>query len=118
MNLVLWIDKNDVSTALVEKVFKSRELPFYALNQVNDFSYLIKDLNPEVIVLDAQTALDNIEKFKEQYLNSLELQASSFILIDKKSGLEFIQKKIGSINRPIDPFKIPEQILSLLNELN
>lgn len=118
MGLVLWIDKNDVATGLIEQVFKSRNLSFYSLKNVSDFSYLINDLRPEVIVLDCDTALDDLETFKLQYETSELMRSTSFILINKRPGFEFILKKMGSLHRPLDPFKIPEQLKNILNELN
>lgn len=115
MGLVLWIDENTFSTNLVEKVFKKRGLPFYGLDSVNDFGYLVADLRPEVIVLEVGTALANLEALKKQYEEFKEIP---FILIGESSELTFIIEKLGELKRPIDPFQVPTQIQQLLHELN
>jgi hypothetical protein len=114
VGLILWIDENTFATGLLEKVFKMKSLPFYTLNSVNDFSYLIEDLRPELLILDCPTAMKQLEVFKKQYETSELLQNLPVILIDESSELGFISKKIGQISRPFDPFKIPEIIENIL----
>lgn len=111
MGLVLWIDQNTFASSLVEKVFKKKGLPFYTISSVNDFLYLIEDLNPEVVVIDSATALDNLEAFKGQYNSMKKLPV---ITIDHKSGMDFLENRIGEIKRPFDPFKMPEIISNFL----
>ncbi len=118
MGLILWIDQNIFAATLVEKVFKKKDLPFYGISKVDDFAYLVDDLKPEVIVLDAATAISNLEAFKQQYTASLGLQNTSFILIGQDDSLNFIQKKIGSIERPFEPFELPQKISTILNKLS
>lgn len=109
MGLVLWIDQNTFATGLLEKVFKKKGLPFYTLTSVEDFLYLVQDIKPELIVLDAHTASLHMEAFKKQY-QAKELNELPFVLVDADENLNFIGKVVGKINRPFDPFKIPETL--------
>lgn len=118
MGLILWIDQNTFAGTLVEKVFKKKDLPFYGLSKVDDFAYLVEDLTPEVIVLDVETALSNLEAFKNQYEASEALKKTPFILIGADESLNFIQRKIGELQRPIEPFEIPQKISTILNKLS
>lgn len=111
MGLVLWIDQNTFASSLVEKVFKKKGLPFYTISSVNDFLYLINDLNPEVVVIDSLTVLENLGPFKAQYNSMRKLPV---ITIDHKSDLDFLENRIGEIKRPFDPFKVPEIISNFL----
>lgn len=113
MGLVLWIDENTFATSLIEKVFKKKGLPFYSLSQVNDFSYLIDDLGPSLIVLDAKTAVGSLDTFMSQFNSSQKLQKLPFVLIDKTPELSFIKNVAGEIQRPFDPFNIPEMLLKI-----
>ena len=115
MGLVLWIDKNEFSTGLIEKVFKKKGLPFYGLNNVQDFDYLVEDLKPQVIVLDALTAVEGLEDFKRQYEKFTSIP---FILLGSSGELDFIAHKLGELKKPLDPFKISGQIQHLLGELS
>lgn len=115
VGLVLWIDQNTFATGLLEKVFKKKDLPFYTLAQANDFVYLVEDLKPVLIVLDAQTALVQEESFKAQYESSRALRSLPFILID--GDIPYIQNVLGKISRPFDPFQIPEE-LKKISKLN
>ena len=114
MGLVLWIDQNTFATALLEKVFKKKGLPFYTQTSVDDFLYLVEDINPKLIVLDAQTFALNKEAFIKQYESKI-LSDLPFVLVDATPHMAFIGNVIGKINRPFDPFKIPETLKSFQN---
>jgi DNA-binding NtrC family response regulator len=110
MGLVLWIDQNTFSASLVERVFKKKGLGFYSLSQVHDFSYLVDDLKPAVIVLDGATFEAHSHSFLEQFQKSATMQATPFIFLDPKGDLSFITSQIGMIPKPFDPFSIPALI--------
>lgn len=113
VGLVLWIDSNTFATGLLEKVFKRQGLPFYTLESAADFTYLVDDLKPELLILDGKTALENVALLKSQFESSEALRKLPVIFIDPVPGLEFIENKIGQINRPFDPFKIPETLQNI-----
>jgi hypothetical protein len=112
LGLVLWIDENKFATDLLEKVFKQKDLPFYTLDNVRDFSFLVDDLRPEMIVLDTNTAIRHEELFKTQFEASSRLKTTAFVLIGDEPRLAYL-KKIGEIKRPFDPFTIPEVLEKL-----
>jgi hypothetical protein len=115
MGLILWIDKNTFATGLVERVFKKKLLPFYSLNSVLDFVYLIEDIKPTLIVLDGDTYLENPEAFTKQYNSSPDMQLLPFVLLDPKSDFSFIKKKLGEIQKPFDPFTLPDTLEKFLS---
>jgi hypothetical protein len=112
LGLILWIDENKFATDLLEKVFKQKDLPFYTLDNVRDFSFLVDDLKPEMIVLDTKTALRHQELFKTQFDASPRLKTTPFVLIGDGPELAYL-KKLGEIKRPFDPFAIPEVLEKL-----
>lgn len=114
MGLVLWIDSNTFATGLLEKIFKKKNQSFYTLPSAEDFSYLVEDLKPELLVLDSKTAHESINSLKQQYEASSALQALPVIMIDEGEEIAFIEHKIGKINRPFDPYKIPEILQNIL----
>lgn len=115
MGLILWIDQNTFATGLFERVFKKKALPFYTISSVDDFSYLVDDLNPAVIVLDQETFAKNPQAFKRQYEVSAKMQGLPFILVDPKEDFSFIKNKVGEIQRPIEPFDLPDQIAKIIS---
>lgn len=108
VELVLWIDQNTFATALLEKVFKKKNLPFYTLSSLSDFSYLVDDMNPKLIVLDSKTAIRDLDQFMTQFKSSVSLSQIPFVLIDDSGDLPFIKNVIGKLNRPFDPFDVPQ----------
>ena len=115
MGLVLWIDHNTFSNGLIERVFKKISLPFYTLPSVEDFSYLVDDLKPVLIVLDADTFSQNSQAFLDQYEKSSYMQALPFIVLDPKSDFSFLKNKIGELKKPIDPFTLPQILSQILS---
>lgn len=114
MGLVLWIDQNTFATSLIEKVFKKKALPFYTIDSVKDFAYLVDDLEPALIVLDGETFSQNPEAFKEQYSASPKMQGLPFLILDGKGDLSFLNNKIGELKRPLEPFEMPETLAKFL----
>ena len=115
MGLILWIDHNTFATSLIEKVFKKRSLPFYTINSVDDFSYLVDDLNPAVIVLDGETFAKNSPVFLKQYENSTKMQSLPFILLEPKSDFGFLKHRIGELKKPLEPFELPELLMKIVS---
>lgn len=114
MGLILWIDQNTFATSLIEKVFKKKALPFYTIESVEDFSYLVDDLSPAAIVLDGATFQKNPEAFLKQYQNSAKMQSLPFILLDFEGDESFIQNKMGVLKKPLEPFELPAVLSKIL----
>lgn len=115
MGLVLWIDQNTFATSLLEKAFKKKGFPFYTLEKASDFSYLVDDLNPVLIVMDVKTAVSHLESFRTQYFGSTKLQGLPFVWVDGDSAeLTFVKNVVGKIERPFDPFEIPSRLEKIL----
>ncbi len=114
MDLVLWIDRNEFATGLFERVFKQKGHGFYTIASARDFAHLIQDLAPGVIVIDASTALADLEVFKLQYESTSKFQGRPVIIRDPLQGLEFIENINGEINGPIDPFELPELLAKMM----
>jgi hypothetical protein len=112
MGLILWIDENTFATGLLEKVFKSRNLPFYTLVEPKDFLYLLDDLKPELLVLDAVTVRKGEDSFLRLYEQSELLRSLPVVVIGAEEDLPFLKNKIGSIARPFDPFQIPDILIN------
>ncbi len=107
MGLVLWIDQNTFASSLLEKVFKKKGLEFYTIPHARDFVYLVDDLKPSLIVLDAATIRADLEIFRNQYEASESLRKTPAVVIGNWSELGFIAEKKGELGRTFDPFEIP-----------
>ena len=114
MGLILWIDANTFATSLIEKAFKKKDIPFYTLPSARDFVYLIEDLNPAVLVLDAQTLLNDLAQVKDQYEKSDGFKGKPVIILESRPGLEFIANKVGDLLLPLDPFQVHQQIEKII----
>lgn len=111
--MVLWIDQNKLATSLFEKVFKAERRELYTLQDARDFAYLVTDLRPSLIVLEASTALKDLEAVKKQYKDTDGFLGIPVTILDEVPGLEFIQNRKAPLNSPIDPFSLPQTLDSL-----
>lgn len=111
-SMVFWIDQNNFSNQLLEKVFKKAEYSFYTLTSLNDFSYLVSDLKPQVIVLDFETFLNGKEAFLLQFKENSSLQKTPFIILGEGDIPEITI--LGRVAKPFDPFEIPSKIAEFL----
>lgn len=107
MKLVFWIDQNTFASKLLEKVFKKQDIGFYTLDSAKDFSYLVSDLRPSLIVLDEETALSALDDLKKQFRENPEMQSLPYIIIGSTGEFPFLNV-VGTIERPFDPYKIPD----------
>lgn len=107
MGLIFWIDENTFASSLIGKTFKSQGVDFYTIDGVNDFAYLISDLKPQIMVIDASTAQKGLEDLKRQYQETAQFYGAKIVVIGDKTVLSFME--IGSeLLRPIDPFSLKE----------
>lgn len=112
---VFWIDQNAFATALVEKVFQKKNIPFYSFKDLENLSYLIDDLKPSVIVLDSETALSQLEKLKCIYTSSGDFRGVPVVFLNSRPELSFISNRLGDIQKPFEPFRMPETLQNLLD---
>ena len=114
MDLIFWVDKNTFSNGLLEKVFKTANIPFYTQTSAQDIGYLVEDLKPGLIVLDSTTYLDHAESFRQQYQASVAMQSSPFVIIDFVPSMDFIQHQVGQLKKPLAPFDLPQTLKNML----
>ncbi len=112
--LVLWIDNNEVRRKLFEKILKNNKISFHTQDSAKDFVYLVKDLSPNLIVIDSQTALSHLEELKRQYLESQHFNSIPVAIIDDIPELDFIKPSHFEMKSPIEAFEIPRILEELL----
>ncbi len=93
---VFWIDKNKFLTGMVEEFAKKFAIRLYTLNSLDDSSYLLDDLNPDVIVIDGETFEQSSAELKAMFQDKIK---------DRKiitSGKLLDIKSIGHLSKPLD----------------
>lgn len=108
MGLIFWIDENTFATNLVERALKGQGVDFYTVKDAKDFSYLIEDLKPQIVVIDSQTALKDIEVFKKQFEQTQSFFNAKIVVIEGNAELSFLGDQVKVLQRPFDPFKLKE----------
>jgi hypothetical protein len=114
MKLILWIDEKELNLKLFDKIFQNQGHKFYGLNSVLDFSYLIKDLSPSVIVIDSKTVIKNLDRFTAQFVETNEFEGVPLVVIDHVPELNFLGSRYLNLTTPLNPFELPSKIEAYL----
>lgn len=109
MKNIIWIDENPLIGRLIENIGKNEGFKAYHLpDSGSDFSYLILDMNPEVIVIDEI----NFKKDNLNIQNSLTLSKFKGFLVF--IGNDAYNLKIDHcFKKPINPFEVIEVLKKL-----
>ena len=87
---------------------KQAGVSVYELDSINDFSYLINDLKPEIILVHIDSVQNDIELFLEQ-LRAAEFQGfKTAILLEKPA--EISQNFDMVVELPIEPENMIKQL--------
>ena len=73
LNQIIYINENRFVCQLVEKLCKQNEIACYTLDQVEDFTYLVNDLRPQLVLVALDT-FNSHEQLIKEYLEKSEYQ--------------------------------------------
>jgi hypothetical protein len=96
---VFWIDKNKFITGMLEEFAKKFDVKLYTLNSLEGCSYLLDDLNPDVVVLDGETFQISSDELKAVAMQKL---AGRKLISTGKATLPTELNIIGNIMKPLD----------------
>lgn len=81
MKQILFIYRDSVVTELTKSILKSHNVESYGINEVTeDFSYLVNDLKPELVLIDEQL-LDASKEIIEQSVQNCTFSESKWVLL-------------------------------------
>jgi len=112
MGLIFWVDENKFVADLVGKVFRKKGLEFYHLESVEEFSFRVMDLKPEMIVIDGETLERKRDLFKDQFAKNPSLENYSYVLKGETDFSDF-PRLLGKLPLPLDPFQVPDLLRSM-----
>lgn len=107
MNLIFWIDENTFATSLAEKALKSQGVDFYTISSAKDFAYLIKDMKPQIVVIESGTILKDLDLFKAQYESTESFYGAKLVMIGTAGELEFLGD-VATLDLPFNPFRLKD----------
>lgn len=106
---VIWIDQTKFICKLVEDLLKERGVACHTLESLSDFSYLLTDLRPELLICDLKTINQDLGQFKNQVKDYNGKVVTTASLADYERFNDF--KFFGLIEKPLDVEKLYDQIL-------
>lgn len=92
---IIYINENRFVCQLVEKLCKQNEIACYSLDQIEDFTYLVNDLRPQLVLVALET-FDSNEQLLTEYIQKSEHQCKLKTMreITPNTFIEELQKLI------------------------
>lgn len=116
LNQVLLIEKNKLSSKILSANIEGNNAKCYTMDQLEDFTYLIDDLSPQIILIEVSTFLDDPQVF----WNSVEISTQKnvkLVLFGEVEAMATIleQDKFDLIlEKPIQISRLYKQLSSLV----
>lgn len=90
LSQIIYVNEKRFVCQLVEKVCKQNEIACYTVEQIDNFSYIIDDLVPQLVVVE----LDTFTKFEDIILLSINESKNKpqLVKIDKLDPNTFIDQ--------------------------
>lgn len=90
LSQIIYVNEKRFVCQLVEKVCKQNEIACYTVEQIDNFSYIINDLVPQLVVVE----LDTFTKFEDIILLSINESKNKpqLVKIDKLDPNTFIDQ--------------------------
>ena len=116
LNQVLLIEKNKLSSKILSANIEGNNTKCYALDQLEDFTYLIDDLSPQIMLIEVFTFLDNPQVF----WNSVEISTQKnvkLVLFGEVEDITTISEKDKFdliLEKPIQIARLYKQLSSLV----
>lgn len=107
---VIWIDQTKFICKLAEGLLAEHGVSCYTLDRADDFSYIISDLEPDLIICDLKTVSVNLDKFKEQVSDFEGKILTTATIADYEQFKDF--PFAGCIEKPIEV----EKLFNLVSE--
>lgn len=116
LDQVILIEKTKLVSKLLSTVLESNGAKCYVLNELEDFSYLVDDLRPQILLVEVSTLRDDLELFWKAIDNSA-FKSFKLVLFGKKDDVDSItniERFDSKLYKPIDISNIYEQLSSLV----
>lgn len=117
---VILIEKTKFVYKLISSVLADKAVNCYCMEQIEDFSYLVDDLKPEMLLVDYNTASQNWDLFWRS-LNASQHQSYLKVLYGEQKDLESFEEKKSFdavMVKPLDVTTLYEQLSSFKNFRN
>lgn len=108
---ILYINKTKFVCDMVSKLCQRAKIECYTLETTEDFTYLIEDLKPEVIVIEEETFGINEDEFWVQVKKS-SFKSKTIIMGTLKEGFD------ASMHLPLDTTTFISDLRLKLDELS
>lgn len=116
LNQIILIEKTKLVSKLLTAVLSDKSINSYCLDQIENFTYLIDDLAPQIVLVEVQTASEDWQLFWDS-LNKAKVKNFKLILFGEKEQvekLENLEKFDAVLLKPLDISTIYEQLSSLV----
>lgn len=111
---LFYINNNKFVCQLVEKISKQKGINCYTLDQNEDFTYLVNDLRPEIIVV----AQDVLNAYGDEIMAFIEKSELNPHLVLMSNNENTDQRFKSVIAEELNPLTFLQDLINLLGENN
>ncbi|MBF0206645.1 MAG: hypothetical protein HQK53_07125 [Oligoflexia bacterium] len=109
------IDKIKFRCSMMELVLKSQGMEVFSVNSADDSLYLIKDLRPDLLILDGETiSSTNDTTFLDCFRQSEEISSTPALVIGNDFDISLPNFK-GFVHNPVSAVAIIQKVKEALN---
>jgi DNA-binding NtrC family response regulator len=107
---IFYIEEKKFLRDMVELAAKQWNMETYTTKSAKDCMYLIKDIVPDVLIVDHDTAQEAIQEFIAE-VKKLLPDISILVTAERETELELNDKMKAIIRKPISPTHLKEEII-------
>lgn len=117
LSSIFLIETNRFLSRAVELAAKEQGVSCYTTDLILDCFYLIRDLNPQVIVISASALIPHEEQFFSRLFQETDHKNIPLVLLGDETALKEVKHKkhfMGEIVKPIAPFEFKDKLEMIL----
>ncbi len=120
---VFWIDSSKFVTDVVSATLREENITCYTHGSADNFHFILEDMRPEVLVVDASTLGENTQVFFKTLESGVESSKIPVVLLGNEEELQTLSKKYksqikGIIKKPLAPMALTNELKKILGLTN
>lgn len=117
LNQVILIEETKFINKLISSLLQDNEVQCYCLDQIEDFSYLLEDLTPQILLVNCNIASSHWDIFAQSVINS-KYQGFKKILygdVEEIHSFEMCDFFDDTLPKPLDIMNLFDYLNSQVN---
>jgi AmiR/NasT family two-component response regulator len=118
MKQIVWFEQDAFKETALKEYWKQRQVNLVVLNDTTDFSYIVKDFAPDVIIANYEIFSPSPDHFIHQLVSDEQLKVTPLILVaDQNTNLDDSWGQLnfaGFLSLPLNMTQLQEDLEKIL----